>query len=773
MIALINVFHLHRSKSACGSSPAHVAATNARVKTIEQKRKKEVTFLEEQIPLKQFVDKYSKLLPVRIVVTKGYCGGSDRVTISTQDCFNVHFLKHTKVIAGHDLGGEAYNIPVASAFEFGILYNPRDRRDEAISGYNFERVSDLIATTPLPKVISALDSWKSSDGKCEISQREILVIKKVHRPKLVGKKSLKVYSLTTEENKVLTEDCNCSFTTRPYLVRLHVMDMLNYMVDPFPCEVCVFLNASVMNHVEDDGAAPQNLSSKIIYMSHSAIETALVTSVHEDRKRYSTAELDPNDDNGDEQVFIEIPIDLVEIDVSVVDLSDETEELYGDTRTLIENFDPSRLKTCTDTNSDRVYNTQSLLSKAVLEGYEKYGVNMDYSEVIYQNINRVGEVLPWHDSSQRSNEATVGGASGRDGSSVPAVMMATSSPNRSVAIMSGGSGTAGSPTTRPKPPAPMRKSSLPSEAAHSTHAHAVTSDANASPLSVGSGTSTPTHSSKPNFPPSPSSSPEPMYTEATFPLPPLSPKVNTPASPLMKAKRPVALPGPKAQTSKPSPATVVIPATSSSSTSSTFGSSSSTTTSSKTISAAVMINTASSLSSTTADDDDTYDDVTLVSSAIKNSNDVTVSPALYSIVSKPKPAQRVSPAPPAVTTTTNPSSSSSSSDLSELQEETRKLNGLVATLTGRLSSVEDELRELRENVSAMSRQQRGGNFATGNNFASGSGNGARFGAMGNKSQPADHDIIAATSEEDFAEINKQYLMEMDTVQVHKHTYVRY
>jgi len=104
-----------------------------------QRRKKEV-FLSDGMHLRDFVEKYSKSFPVHIKVLKGYCGPSSRLTISSSDTYNIHFMKHTKVVSIKDAHDTPYSIPLNSAIEFGLVYDPNDNRSEAINGLTFEKI---------------------------------------------------------------------------------------------------------------------------------------------------------------------------------------------------------------------------------------------------------------------------------------------------------------------------------------------------------------------------------------------------------------------------------------------------------------------------------------------------------------------------------------------------------------------------------------------------------------------------------------------------------
>lgn len=51
----------------------------------------------EELALSDFIGKYSKSLPQRVKVCKGFYGVSDQTAVTTGDVLNMHYLKSTKV----------------------------------------------------------------------------------------------------------------------------------------------------------------------------------------------------------------------------------------------------------------------------------------------------------------------------------------------------------------------------------------------------------------------------------------------------------------------------------------------------------------------------------------------------------------------------------------------------------------------------------------------------------------------------------------------------
>ena len=51
-------------------------------------------------------------------------------------------------------------------------------------------------------------------------------------------KQLKVYSLTNQKRKTLSENCAGHFTTSPFQMKLHLYEIFTHLADFFPYKVC-------------------------------------------------------------------------------------------------------------------------------------------------------------------------------------------------------------------------------------------------------------------------------------------------------------------------------------------------------------------------------------------------------------------------------------------------------------------------------------------------------------------------------------------------------
>ena len=180
----------------------------------------------EKLSLSKFVSLYHKEFPIQVRVCKGFCGPSEDTSISEGDRFNVHFVKHTKIVTVEYDNGSRYHVPLNSAIPFGILYNPDNSLSDAMKGYRFETVADLLRMSTLPVVVFARKAFQGSSAESSISANEAFLVKKVVSKRLGTKQQLKVFSLKENKEKVLNPNCAGNFSTRPKDVCLFLPEIL-------------------------------------------------------------------------------------------------------------------------------------------------------------------------------------------------------------------------------------------------------------------------------------------------------------------------------------------------------------------------------------------------------------------------------------------------------------------------------------------------------------------------------------------------------------------
>lgn len=230
----------------------------------------------DRMTLTKFAMQYVDQFPTRFVVCKGFYGPNNDLKISDGDCFKAHSLNKSTVVNIEYENGKRENIPVDSTVPFAILYNPQKNHSEALTGYKYEKVADLVQLPVLPPLLWSRKAYQGSSHDSSISANELLIVRGV-KSRLVGKQQLKVYSLTQKREKTLYTSCVGSFSTKPRDVCLFLSDILKYMPDIFPCRAVMF-NPEVVHTPGNAVPVSMRTGSCVVTMMHSSINTSIVVS---------------------------------------------------------------------------------------------------------------------------------------------------------------------------------------------------------------------------------------------------------------------------------------------------------------------------------------------------------------------------------------------------------------------------------------------------------------------------------------------------------------
>lgn len=331
----------------------------------------------DKLSLSQFLAKYHQDFPIPIRVCKGYCGPNEDLSISEGDRFNVHFVKYTTVVTIEYDNGTHYNVPLNSAVPFGLLYNPHNNLNEAIKGYKFEKVSDMLQKPVLPLLVFARKAYQGSSPDSSVAANELLLVRKVHTKLMgMGKHQLKVYSITQSKEKTLSANCCAHFSTRPKDVCLFLPEIIKNLPEVFPCKAVLFNNVLDANSSNSrlpsrSGSVTKMGVASVVTMLHSSIETSIVATSALENVELENARL------------LDIPIDLnILVRVEEILDEDETQRLYEDTTFFYQNFDPSRLCTYRQTSNPQSLETQSRFYTNIHYGQERQGVDLSKPKVI-------------------------------------------------------------------------------------------------------------------------------------------------------------------------------------------------------------------------------------------------------------------------------------------------------------------------------------------------------------------------------------------------------
>ena len=323
----------------------------------------------ESVTLSEFRDKYSKLLPLRVRVTKGFYGGTTEGTLSAQEVMDILFVKNEKLLAVRTKSGSVYSIPMGSAIQFSLLYNPHKRDKEAMDGFVFKTVANLVAVLPQPPaVVCATKTYKGGTEKSSVMENEILVVAKIFTSK--GKKLLQVFSLRTNTEKVLESECHGHFSTKPSLICMHLTAILQHVKETSQVEALVHFPGTLTRTVKD-----AQLFKPVTLLGVKQEKSLVAMGV--EGQGISTHD----------HSFTEIPLDSSLSDVEIIVLpSDDSHPLCNSSLPDPTKFDPTRLQPWIAEETNETSNVQKMLSKILRKGYEMEGIEIDVPQSYYKRL---------------------------------------------------------------------------------------------------------------------------------------------------------------------------------------------------------------------------------------------------------------------------------------------------------------------------------------------------------------------------------------------------
>lgn len=327
----------------------------------------------EKLNLSTFAAKYHDQLPVCVKVCKGYCGPTEGTSISEGDSFNIHFLKKTTVVnvQYENDADTKFLVPVNSSVPFGLFYDPNINSTEAQQGFQFQKVSDLMALDKLPPVVRVRKAHNGSSLDSSVAANELLILQKVKKS-ILGKQ-LKAFSLTTGTEKTLSENCIGHFSTKPREVTMFLSEILQYLPELLPHKAIMYGSETTYQN------SGSQLPTATVIIQHSSIETSLV----------ATSALVQNRKNS----LIDIPLDM-DILVKVIEFPEsELQQLQEESSYLYDHFNPCSVQSyISKASSQSTHETQSLLYMSVRTNEEYSGVEISAPKLerIYDTVKPEG-----------------------------------------------------------------------------------------------------------------------------------------------------------------------------------------------------------------------------------------------------------------------------------------------------------------------------------------------------------------------------------------------
>ena len=333
--------------------------------------------LFKSMTLTEMAKKYSRYFPLKIQITEGHYGTSCKYSVSTDDRFNIHFKKRMKEVVIQTYGDE-YFIPLSSAIQFGLVYDPNDNKAEAIEGHRFRRVADLIRADPLPKMVRVKSACSCSNGVF-LEHDELLVVITVKRRLFLGKHMLQVLSLLTMRKKLLPQEAIANFTTKPLCLKLNLPQLVDYVPKLFPSKAMMYLDK------DEEGTGSVDEEELPPYMFSWPVT---LKEVKKHKSLVATPEKSLQ--------LIDIPLhgNITAVKANIVPprSPEDIEELFTKTRVFLNQFDVTQVDIYGDFRTEVAYDTQNTLYKIVRGNLKTLGVEV----IIPKSIKRLQQDTKYH-----------------------------------------------------------------------------------------------------------------------------------------------------------------------------------------------------------------------------------------------------------------------------------------------------------------------------------------------------------------------------------------
>lgn len=288
--------------------------------------------VSESMSLRQLTDKHQNDFPVKVVVSAGIFGATEKDTFSDGDLLNIHFVKQVKVAVIEKCGGKRVRVPLNSDLRLGLVYNPEDNLKGAVNGYFYRTANQLMAQKPLPKLVSTGQTFKGTNEDYSVEENDILALKEVRSNRLFGAKQLICTRLNRiQVQKKLPENCIGGFTTKPSELKLFLPEIVNHF--ELPVKALAFLTTPTEGDWEE---SPFNFGELVTVVAIESEKTLIATCAFDEN---------PTTSRSDSPMF-DIPIDIPIMEVQIIEPKEEDcEKLYEDTRDLFESYNKPDLKT--------------------------------------------------------------------------------------------------------------------------------------------------------------------------------------------------------------------------------------------------------------------------------------------------------------------------------------------------------------------------------------------------------------------------------------------
>jgi hypothetical protein len=201
--------------------------------------------------LEELIDKYGRVLPLMINITKMKKKCKNTVVDEGQFLY-AHFKKESDIVSVQTDNGASYAVPVRSSFQCSCLYSPQGKKatttnNGSLAEYTFNGINELLNANPMPQMVSATQGYISFTGHEEacIDSGQILKLQELETDSRSGKRSIRCIDVYTYEQKIIEDNCNVVFTTDPACIQMPFNSLMEHVC--LPCQAIFFSTEEASN----------------------------------------------------------------------------------------------------------------------------------------------------------------------------------------------------------------------------------------------------------------------------------------------------------------------------------------------------------------------------------------------------------------------------------------------------------------------------------------------------------------------------------------------
>ncbi len=361
----------------CRQNPFHSNSNAGRLSTSLQEIQEGSKEIEDSSSissgphLSEFISLNLSQFPKRIQISRRFSSRSMKVALSEGDKLDLHFVRQTKSVVMMK-NSDTYTIPLNTAADFSILYDPFRVEKVALLGFSFKTAGALMDLKIPPCIVAATRSYDGGKRESSIEEGEILVLEGTRT--FFHGKLLKVFSLKYSTAKYLDEKCEGGFTTHPGMTKMKLATIYEHSI-PLPQKAIIYPRGSVIKKSFLE-------STSVTLEEFCVVKSVIATTTP------------PSSSNNVVSPVLSI---LTDLDAAVIEVpcpKSEIPKMRAHTKRILDTFDPKALTHYFDMSSVEAHDAQCALLTNLDQEMDCYDAEIMTSNFITLPRKQVRKLKP-------------------------------------------------------------------------------------------------------------------------------------------------------------------------------------------------------------------------------------------------------------------------------------------------------------------------------------------------------------------------------------------